>query len=302
MKSTSFKYLAKQGINSLIKNQLMSLASIGVLVVCLLLVGASALLSMNVNEIMSYVKSQNEALVLADNDANLYHLTQIEEAIKRIENVDTVTFISKDEALEKQKENYGQYADALDTYKGDANPLSDEFAVTFKDISKIKETVAQLKQIPNVKDVSAMFDVADNMEKLGRVVSGAGIVIILILIVVAMVIIGNTIKMTVFNRRKEISIMKYVGATDSFIRFPFLVEGATLGIISSVISYILVAVGYNVLYASFSADETTILGMISKNLIPFSKVWFVLFFLFVLSGIAVGVVGSLLSVRKHLRV
>ena len=84
MKSTSFKYLAKQGINSLIKNQLMSLASIGVLVVCLLLVGASALLSMNVNEIMSYVKSQNEALVLADNDANLYHLTQIEEAIKRL--------------------------------------------------------------------------------------------------------------------------------------------------------------------------------------------------------------------------
>lgn len=302
MKSTSFKYLARQGLNSLFKNRLMSIASVGVLTVCLFLVCASALLSINVNSMMSFVQSQNEALVLANNNANAQQLTQIETAIKQIENVDTVTFVSKDEALEKQKENYGQYSEALDTYKGDANPLSDEFVVTFKDISIISETVEQLKQIKDVKTVSVMLDVANNIKAFGDVISMSGIVIIVILIIVAMVIIGNTIRMTVFSRRKEISIMKYVGATDSFIRLPFVVEGGALGIVASVISYILLVIGYNVLYSSMQANPETLVGMLGKNLIPFSHVWFLLLLFSLVAGTLVGVIGSLMSVRKHLNV
>lgn len=302
MKSTSFKYLAKQGLNALVKNRLMSLASIGVLVVCLILVGAAGLISANVNSMMKYVQAQNEALVLADNDANMYQLSVIESAIKQIENVDTVTFISKDEALEKQKENYGEYAEALDTYMGDANPLSDEFSVTFKDLSKMEETIAELEKIDNVKKVSVMSDVANNIRDFSKVVSVAGVVIIVILIIVAMVIIGNTIKMTVFNRRKEISIMKYVGATDSFIRFPFVVEGATLGLISSAISYILLSVGYSIMYSSLQSNQDSVFGILGQNLIPFSQVWFLLLLFFLLAGISVGLVGSAIFVRKHLKV
>ncbi len=303
MKSTSFKYLTKQGLNSLWKNRLMSIASVGVLVVCLILVGAAGMLTANVNQMMSYVQSQNEALVLADNDATKVELGWIEEDIKKIENVDKVVFISKDEALEEQKDKYGEdFEGVLDTYKGDANPLSDSFSVTFKDLSKTAETVAQLEKITNVKKVSVMMDVADNMAVIGKLLSIGGIVIVIILIIVAMVIISNTVKMTVFNRRKEISIMKYVGATDQFIRLPFIIEGATLGLVSSFISYIFLLIGYNALFASLPKDADSILSTLSQNMIPFSHFWFPLLLFFLLAGLSVGVFGSGLSVRKHLKV
>ena len=302
MKSTSFKYLTKQGLNSLWKNRLMSLASIGVLVVCLILVGAAGLFSANVNSMMKYVQSQNEALVLANNDATQTQLDEIEKEIKKLENVDTVTFVSKDQALEDQKEKYGEYADALDTMKGDKNPLSDSFTVTFKDLSQIEGTVAQLEKINNVKKVSVMMDVANNMAVIGRVLYIGGIVIVVILIAVAMVIISNTVKMTIFNRRKEISIMKYVGATDQFIRFPFVVEGAVLGLVSSVIAYVALLIGYNALVSTLPTDDGSILSTLANNLIPFSHFWFPLMLFFIVAGLSVGVFGSSVFVRKHLKV
>ena len=302
MKSTSFKYLTKQGLNSLWKNRLMSLASIGVLVVCLILVGAAGLFSANVNSMMKYVQSQNEALVLANNDATQTQLDEIEKEIKKLENVDTVTFVSKDQALEEQKEKYGEYADALDTMKGDKNPLSDSFSVTFKDLSQIEGTVAQLEKINNVKKVSVMMDVANNMAVIGRVLYIGGIVIVVILIAVAMVIISNTVKMTIFNRRKEISIMKYVGATDQFIRFPFVVEGAVLGLVSSVIAYVALLIGYNALVSTLPTDDGSILSTLANNLIPFSHFWFPLMLFFLVAGLSVGVFGSSIFVRKHLKV
>ena len=302
MKSTSFKYLTKQGLNSLWKNRLMSLASIGVLVVCLILVGAAGLFSANVNSMMKYVQSQNEALVLANNDATQTQLDEIEKEIKKLENVDTVTFVSKDQALEEQKEKYGEYADALDTMKGDKNPLSDSFTVTFKDLSQIEGTIAQLEKINNVKKVSVMMDVANNMAVIGRVLYIGGIVIVVILIAVAMVIISNTVKMTIFNRRKEISIMKYVGATDQFIRFPFVVEGAVLGLVSSVIAYVALLIGYNALVSTLPTDDGSILSTLANNLIPFSHFWFPLMLFFIVAGLSVGVFGSSVFVRKHLKV
>ena len=302
MKSTSFKYLTKQGLNSLWKNRLMSLASIGVLVVCLILVGAAGLFSANVNSMMKYVQSQNEALVLANNDATQTQLHEIEKEIKKLENVDTVTFVSKDQALEEQKEKYGEYADALDTMKGDKNPLSDSFTVTFKDLSQIEGTIAQLEKINNVKKVSVMMDVANNMAVIGRVLYIGGIVIVVILIAVAMVIISNTVKMTIFNRRKEISIMKYVGATDQFIRFPFVVEGAVLGLVSSVIAYVALLIGYNALVSTLPTDDGSILSTLANNLIPFSHFWFPLMLFFLVAGLSVGVFGSSIFVRKHLKV
>ncbi len=302
MKSTSFKYLTKQGLNSLWKNRLMSLASIGVLVVCLILVGAAGLFSANVNEMMKFVQSQNEALVLAENDATQSQLDQIKKDIEATPNVATVTFISKEQALEEQKEKYGEYADALDTYKGDKNPLSDSFAVTFEDLSEITNTITELENISNVKKVSVMMDVANNMAIIGKVMYIGGIVIVVILIAVAMVIISNTVKMTIFNRRKEISIMKYVGATDQFIRFPFVVEGAVLGLVSSVIAYVALLIGYNALTINLPADDGSILSTLAQNMIPFSHFWFPLLIFFIIAGLSVGVFGSGMFVRKHLKV
>lgn len=302
MKSTSFKYLTKQGLNSLWKNRLMSLASIGVLVVCLILVGAAGLFSANVNEMMTFVQSQNEALVLAENEVTQSQLDQMKKDIETIPNVATVTFISKDQALEEQKEKYGEYADALDTYKGDKNPLSDSFSVTFEDLSEISTTIAELEKVSNVKKVSVMMDVANNMAVIGKVMYIGGIVIVVILIAVAMVIISNTVKMTIFNRRKEISIMKYVGATDQFIRFPFVVEGAVLGLVSSVIAYLVLLIGYNALTANLPTNDGSILSTLSQNMIPFSHFWFPLLLFFIVAGLSVGVFGSGMFVRKHLKV
>ncbi len=302
MKSTSFKYLTKQGLNSLWKNRLMSLASVGVLIVCLILVGAGGLLIANANSMMGYVQDQNEALVLAKNDITQPELDEMKKAIENTENVQNVVFISKDEALEEQKDKYGEeFEGVLDVYKGDENPLSDEFSVTFVDISKAAETVAALEKIPNVKKVSVMMDVANNMAVIGNVLSIGGAVIVVILIIVAMVIISNTVKMTVFNRRKEISIMKYVGATDQFIRFPFIVEGAVLGLVSSIISYIVLMIGYGALISSVP-DDGSILSGISQSMIPLSDFWWWMLLLFLAAGLSVGVFGSGIFVRKHLKV
>ena len=188
----------------------------------------------------------------------------------------------------------------LEQDKDEVFPLS--FRITLKDLSLINETTAQIESIPGVMQVNAPTNVAETVTGIKRAVYLCGSGIVIILLAVTLIIIANTIKVTVFNRRKEINIMKFVGATDLFIRMPFVVEGILLGVISACMAYLLLWGGYTYLMGHVQAQASTALSAFLKNMVPFSKVAKQLLASFAIGGVAVGVFGSMIFVRKHLRV
>ena len=301
MRAGSFKYLLQEGIRSLWVNRLMSFASIGVLVSCLLLIGAASLFSLNVNSMVGYIENQNEVVVFLDDDLTDGKISEIEKQLKALDNVSGASFVSKEEGLAEQMEIFGEDKEYFQDLVDD-NPIPDAFYVRMRSLNILDDTVSQIRAIDGVYDVNAPTDVAGIVVSLKNIVYIAGIVIVGILVAVSFLIIANTIKITVFNRRKEIGIMKYVGATDSFIRFPFFVEGLALGLISGLLAYGLLAGGYCYLYSKVSADYTGWLNLFFANMVPFSSISFRLLLGMCGCSIVIGAVGSTVFVRKYLKV
>ena len=290
MKLSSAKYLIYEGFKNVWKNWMMSAASIGVLVLCLLLTGASALLSINISNTLSAIESQNVVKVYLKNEVDAEKATQIGESIKSLDNITSCEFYSKEQAVEKFKDTLGK---AFESMK-ENNPLPDSYKVTLTDISKYDETVEQIKAIDGVDTVVNRSELFEKLTKFDRFVSLAGMMIVLILALVSLFIISNTIRLTMYNRRFEISIMKSVGATDWFVRIPFMVEGVIIGIIAAIISSVTLKFFYDF-----------IIQVIKKNIsffnTPFSDVSVPLFLSFLLAGILFGLIGGLISISKYLK-
>lgn len=301
MKASGFGYLFKEGARSLWANRMMSLAAIGVLTACLLLVGASAMFSLNIRNMMNYVESQNEIVVFVDEKADQTMLETVNTDLRAIENVDKITLVTKAEALEKRKQDFGDDAYLLDEYNDENNPLLDSYVVTLKDIALLDDTVREIQTVQNVYSVSATKEVASAMVSLSNVVTVAGTIIVIILIVVSAVIISNTIRITIYNRRKEIHIMKCVGATDFFIQLPFVIEGVLLGLISAALSYSVLWAGYNWMYSNLSGEYNSWFSAMVSSILPFSNFGGIMALGFLAAGLCVGIFGSGLFVRKHLK-
>ena len=301
MRVGSFRYLVKEGIRSLWVNRLMSAASIGVLVSCLLLIGVAALFSLNINSMVGYIEKQNEVVVFLDDDVTDADIERIEKQIRDTENVVGVTFISKEEGLDQQMEILGDDKEYFQDLV-DSNPIPDSFNVRMKNLEHIDDTVEKIRSIKGVYQVNVPTDVAQIVVHIKNVVYIAGIVIVAILIAVSFLIIANTIKITVFNRRKEIGIMKYVGATDSFIRFPFFVEGLLIGLIAGGVAYGLVAGGYYYVYTRVAVEYTGWFEAFFNNMIPFSDVAIPLLIGMCGCSVLIGAIGSTAFVRKYLKV
>lgn len=242
----SFFYLVKQGFKNLWNNRLMSLASIGVLVSCMLLIGAAALLAVNVSSVVDELEDQSEAIVYLDDNTTDEEQERIRKSIISTGKIATIEFIPKEEALSSMMDSMGDEGLLFEAYKEDNN-LPDSYRVTFDDVSDLESTVASIEKIDGVLSVSAMTEVASVITGLKKMAYIGGVVIIGLLVAVSLMIVGNTIKITVFSRRREVNIMKYVGATNGFIRLPFIVEGMSLGLISGAISYALIYFGYDYL-------------------------------------------------------
>lgn len=302
MRASGFGYLFREGARNLWTNRLMSVASVGVLVACLLLVGASAMFSLNVRHMMEYVEDQNEIVVFAEENADETTLREVENDLRRIDNIATLRLVTKEEALEQKKKEFGSDAFLLDEYSGGNNPLLDSFVLTLKDIETMDDTLEQIRLVKHTYSVSAAREVASAMVTLDRVVSVGGVILVAILIIVSAVVISNTIKLTVFNRRKEIYIMKYVGATDFFIKLPFVIEGILLGLISALISYLLLWAAYGWVYTRVSAGATTWFSAMFATILPFSAFALPLGLGFLAAGLCVGVFGSGMFVNRHLKV
>ena len=271
MNWSSFKYLARQGLHSMVKNRLMSAASIGVLTVCLLITGVAGLFTLNVGSLMDYLGSQNETVVYLDEDLTEEGLAAVDSALRSISGLREVTYVSKDEALERMKESMGDNAYLFDVFEGSENPFLANYRVVLDDVSDLPEIQPQLEAIEGVTSVGAPMQLSEMFTSIHQGVSLVCVVLVAVLGFVSVVVISNTIRLTVFARRKEINIMKYVGATNGFIRLPFFVEGITVGLIAGAISTALVLGGYQLL-AVYAGSLPGFWGtLLAGTILPLSR-------------------------------
>lgn len=247
MKWSSFKYLARQGLHNMINNRLMSFASVGVLTVCLIITGVAGLFTANMNSLMLYLRSQNEVVVYLDENLDETGLTSVDSALRSISGLKEVTYVSKDEALDLMRDSMGDKADLFDVFEGEENPFLANYKVVLQDVGQMDEIVPQLESISGVVDVNVPTGLSDLVVNIHKAVTVISVGLVVVLGFVSIVVISNTIRLTVFARRKEINIMKYVGATNGFIRLPFFVEGIAVGLIAGLISSAIVLGGYQLL-------------------------------------------------------
>lgn len=292
MKFSSIRYLMREGFRNLWQNRFMAIASIGVLVSCLLLTGGAYLIFANIDHIFDWVYEQNVVVVFADQECTEEEIIQLGEKIQSITNVAAVEHRSKDELLEEMADSMP--GAIFEDLKED-NPLQDAFVVSFVDLSKFDATLMQLKEIPHVESVANNSDLADQLTKVRQIVLAVGGWIIGILLLVSLFIIANTIKLTVYNRRLEIYIMKSVGATRAFIRTPVVIEGIVLGLLSGMLSYGILYFVYDRLTGMLTFDNQMF------DLLPFSSVWWIMLIGFLSAGVLTGMCGSAISMGKYLK-
>ena len=370
MKFSSMRYLAGEGVKNAWVNRLMTIASVGVLVACMVIIGLAILISENVNKavgnleqqnvVMAYMKDYNWALYGGGSDTDSsssgtdstasdasqdtasgseeaeagtsaessegsegtesttddtdkadengikpsdYVIHNDDEAkalcdeIARIDNVAAVEYITSEEGLESVKESMIEGQESYFTFLDDeyGNPMSGAAKITMTDMSKFDETIDKIMELDGVDTIQSQSDLADKIAAIKRGVGIAGFWIIAILMVISLVIVSNTIRVTMYNRKLEISIMKAVGATDSFVRIPFVVEGMLIGLVSALIAEGLLYFCYRV------ATETIIATLGTTDIVYYSDVAWWLLLVFIGIGIFAGVLGSVIMISKYLR-
>lgn len=287
-----FGYLVKEGFKSVWNNRIMSIASVCVLVSCLVLTGAATLFSVNVAAVVESVGQTNETTVYIKNGVSQLEAVYIGKDIEKLDNVTSAEFYSKEEAFQQFKEELGD--ELFAQIEEENNPLPDAFIVVMDDLSLYDQTVAQIQQIEGVDTVNNRSDLAKKLSDISRLVNVICLGVVVALTVISLFIIANTIRATMYSRRYEISIMKSVGATNAFVRMPFLVEGMVIGLISAVIS----TAGIVLLYESIMSAIT---NFIPFDYIPLINVIFYVAIAFVVAGMIVGFFGSFISIRKYLK-
>lgn len=276
----------------------MSVASLFTIASCLLILGVFTLLSLNVNSITEQIKDQCEIQLYINTEATAERVAQIGEEIQSVENVKEISLFTKEDTLAYAKQDMFDGNEGMLEGFDEDNPFSDSYKIVLTDIERTTETVAELEKIADVDKVVNKQDVVNTVVSLSGGIKKFTIAMMIVLLLVAIVIISNTVKLTVFNRRKEINIMKYIGATDRFIRIPFVLEGLIIGFSAAVIAFLLVFWGYFAL-VSYIGNQLNF-GVV--DLVKTGDVAPILAVLFVVFGSLIGVVGSAISMRKHLHV
>ena len=294
-RNRNLRYLTREGVKNVGANRLMSFASIAVLMSCLVMIGCAVLLFFNIDALLHSIEKQNVIMVFVEKDADAVVLKDVEKQINALDNISATKFIPKDDAYQTILDSLGQNADIMDG--SDASFLPDAFEVTVTDMVQFQNTVNQIKSMEHIYHVRENSDLAVRLERIRSAVTYVSIGIIALLFVVALFIIANTIRMTMFTRKLEISIMKAVGATNSFIRWPFLIEGITIGIISALLA---IGVLYGIYYFAGEA-LLTIFGIFGGTLIDFKD--YVLYLLagFIVVSVVTAGIGSIFSIGKYLK-
>ena len=291
MNWNTIKYTFKEGIKNVFLSRAMSLASISVIVCCMVLTGSAVMLSTSLSQALKSVENKNSITVFLKKEVTYSKTLEIGEKIKDVPNVLSCEYYSSDQASEKYREVLGELYAVL---QKSGNPFPEAFHVTMNDLSKYKETVEKLESIEGVDSVSDRSETAQRLSELSKLISNAGIWIVCLLGLISVFIIMNTIRLTMHNRRLEISIMKSVGATNSFICAPFVVEGVIIGIVSAIISSFIL----NFVYKSF----VDVVGSIISFYSNYSQdIFYVSLMVFSAVGFLLGTIGSTISIRRYLK-
>lgn len=299
-------YLLGEGIRNVFKNKKSSSASIIIMSLTMLIFGVFFVITQNINSIMKQIESEQGIEVF------LYDISEdqtkaVEDYIRNIDGVNTVEYKSKEDALNQLKSQFKTRADLLSGYE-ENNIFPASYVVTLTDLNKTGDVIKKLNSYNEgksetdlvIKNITSKDETVTTLINLAngiRIITG---VILAILIIISIFIISNTIKLTVHARRKEISIMKYVGATNSFIRWPFIVEGIIIGIISGAISIIILGINYNLIAGKIL--ESQVVSAMNINLLTFVDMFGLIVLVYTILGIGIGVLGSCISMRKYLKV
>ena len=291
----NFTYFFSEGVGNMFSHGFMSFAAIGITVACLVVMGTFSLVAYNAEVQLETLESEYEILAFVDETCDDARTQQVGRALSGIANVKDVEFITKEQATESFEKKYENDYMLQDL---DAEIFRDRYAVFVSDLNAVNQTAEAIRGVEGVAKVRVDEDIAGGFITLRNVAGIVCIALIAILLVVSVFIISNTIKLTTFDRRDEIAIMKMVGATDGFIRWPFVYEGFFLGLISAVVAFLL----QWLLYASVAKSLTMSDTMQLLKIVPFETIWQPVMVIFGAAGILIGIGGSLTAIRKFLRV
>ena len=301
MKASGVRYLVNQGIENIWKNRMMAFASFCVLLASLLLVGISVLFYMNITSMIGGVEDKNEVIVYLDEDTTDSEISEFQGELQKLGNIQSITFYSREQAFEDLKKSMSDYEVLFDSL-GDDNPLIDGFRIKIQNIDYISDTITQIEQLDHVYSIRAPMDFVNLLTEIRKIVTLICSVLIIALLIICIVIISNTTKASVFARREEIQIMKYVGATNTFIRVPFFVEGLLTGLLAGAVALVITWFAYDSLVELLTgqADFLSVIGM--GSIIPFKNVVGRVTLTYLGDGGLFGALGAIFSMRKHLNV
>ncbi|MBE6948261.1 MAG: ABC transporter permease [Ruminococcaceae bacterium] len=295
MGTRKLRYFFKEGVSSIFTHGFMSFASVCIIIACLIIMGSFSLLALNVDSIIETLENENQIVVFIDESYSQEEAIALADEITATPNVSRAEFVSRHDALDSFKETY-EDASLLEGL--DAEVLRDRYTVYMDDIALMEQTQHDLKEIPGVALVNAHLEISEGFVKISNIVSAISILLIVVLLIISLFIMSNTIKLTTFERKEEIAIMKMVGATSSFIRWPFVVEGLILGGFGAMVAYLAQWGLYQLISSSIISSNS--LNFIT--VIPFANVAIPLVIAFMVLGLGVGIIGSLTAIKNYLKV
>lgn len=300
MKYNNLGYLISEGFKSVFKQKKMSTASIIIMCATMLIFGLFFLVSENINYAMKQLESQQGMKVIILDDTTEDKIANLKTEILKIDGVNKVEFVSKEDALTTMKTWVGDHQELLAGYVGEGNPFPASYFVTLTDLSRNEEVQAKILKLEGVEKITSSNDSISTLSKLTKGIRAVTVFFLVLLVVISIFIIAYTIKLTVYARRREISIMKYVGATNNFIRGPFIVEGVIIGVVSALITLGAVSLSYNGIMSQVLTSS--VLQKVQISLYSFSELFVKILLVYIVLGIGIGIVGSIISMRKYLKV
>ena len=295
MKRNKFGYLIREGVRGIFLHGFMSFAAVCVTVACLIIMGSFSLILYNLSVMVTELEQENEMIVYIDETYTEDQAKSVGSQINMIGNVHNAQFVSREEALQ----NFIEEQNDPEAFAGlQSDTLRDRFVITLEDNTLMRQTENDLRQIQGVADVSAHYEISEGFTTLQHVLRIASVAIIAVLLVVSLLIISNTVKLAMYDRKDEIAVMRMVGATNGFIRMPYVVEGFILGMFGAAVAFFLEWGLYKLVAERIASVDTLRLFTV----VPFSEVLYLMIAAYAITGFMVGVFGSLLSIRKFLNV
>ena len=300
MKYNILGYLVGEGFSNVFKNKKSTIASLVIMCATMIIFGIILILGENINHFVEETETAQGIQVFIKNEATQEQIEDLEQKIRKIDGVSKTEFVSKEAALNQMKERFGDKKDLLEGYEGENNIFTASYIVSLTDLKLSKTVQDQILTFNMVKKITSKDEIVNTLINIANAVKIGTVALLILLIMISIFIIANTIKLTVHARRKEISIMKYVGATNGFIRWPFIVEGMIIGVLASALSIIIIGIAYTLMAEQLV--NIPFMKVINLSLLSFSDMFNSIIFVYMSLGIGIGALGSDISMRKYLKV